>query len=128
MQFLSVAAASSGLATLSNYFFIVGAGLLIAMTLAYLWYTIGSDRLANKIEVAQAQRRSQARKASQAASAAVATEGGVSTLVKDDVVMREQADGEKPIALNRGIITVGRAGTVLGWFTVFMLFMRSEER
>jgi cytochrome c-type biogenesis protein CcsB len=126
MQFLSVAAASSGLtglATLSNYFFIAGAGLLIAMTLAYLWYTIGAARLASHIEVAQAQRRSQARKASKTAPVAVAAEGGISTLVKDDVVMREQADGEKPIALNRGIITVGRAGTALGWFTVFMLFM-----
>ncbi len=123
MEISSLAAASSGLATLSNYFFIAGAGLLIAMTLAYLWYTIGSARLANKIEVAQAQRRSLGRKASKAASMAVATEGGVTTLVKDDVVMREQADGEKPIALNRGIITVGRAGTVLGWFTIFMLFM-----
>ncbi len=126
MEFSSVAAASSGLsglATLSNYFFIAGAGLLIAMTLAYLWYTIGSARLANKIAVARSQGRSQARKAGKAAPVAVATEGGVTTLVKDDVVMREQADGEEPIALNRGIITVGRAATALGWFTVFMLFM-----
>src|ERR1700726_3750616 len=109
MEFSSVAAASSGLtglATLSNYFFIAGAGLLIAMTLAYLGYTIGSARLANKIEGWQG--HSQARKANKAASVAVAAEGGVTTLVKDDVVMREQADGEKPIALNRGIITVGR--------------------
>jgi cytochrome c-type biogenesis protein CcsB len=126
MEISSIAAAASGLtglATLSNYFFIAGAGLLIAMTLAYLWYTIGSARLANKIEVAQAQRRSQARNASKTASVAVAAEGGVSTLVKDDVVKREQADGEEPIALNRGLITVGRAGTALGWFTVFMLFV-----
>jgi cytochrome c-type biogenesis protein CcsB len=126
MEFSSIAAVSSGLtglATLSNYFFIAGAGLLIAMTLAYLWYTIGSARLANKIEAAQTQRRSLGRKASKAAPVAVAAEGGVSTLVKDDVVMREQVDGEKPIALNRGIISVGRAGTALGWFTVFMLFM-----
>ena len=93
------------------------------MTLAYLWYTIGSARLANKIELAQARRRSQARKASKAASVAVAAEGGVTTLVKDDVVWREQDDGEKPIALDRTIITVGRAATILGWGTALMLFV-----
>ena len=126
MEILSITATSSGLsgmASLSFYFFIAGAGLLVAMTLAYLWYTVGSARLANKIELTEARRRSQARKASKAASVAVSAEGGVGTLVKDDVVMREQADGERPIALNRGIIIVGRAGTVLGWFTVFMLFI-----
>src|SRR5579872_6215896 len=103
MEFASVTAASPGLAALSNYFFIAGAGLLVVMTLAYLWYTIGSARLANKIEAAQARTRSQARKASKAASVAVAAEGGVTTLVKDDVVMREQDDGERPIALDRTI-------------------------
>src|ERR1700688_3964047 len=84
MEFSSVAAASSGLTglvTLSNYFFIAGAGLLIAMTLAYLWYTIGSARLASHIEVAQAQRRNQASKTSKTASVAGAAEGGVTTLV-----------------------------------------------
>jgi cytochrome c-type biogenesis protein CcsB len=123
MEFSSVAAASSGstgLATLSNYFFIAGAGLLVAMTLACLWYTVGSARLAKKVAVARAQRRSQARKAAQVAAA---VEGGVTTLVKDDVVMREQVDGEEPIALDRGTITVGRAATALGWFTVCMLFI-----
>jgi len=123
MEFSLVTAASSGLAALSNYFFIAGAGLLVAMTLAYLWYTIGSARLANKIELAQARSRGQARKASKAASVAVAAEGGVTTLVKDDVVMREQDDGEKPIALDRTIITVGRAATILGWATALMLFV-----
>ncbi len=123
MEFSSVTAASSGLASLSNYFFIAGAGLLVAMTLAYLWYTIGSARLANKIELAQARTRSQARKASKTASVAVAAEGGVTTLVKDDVVMREQDDGEKPIALDRTIINVGRAATILGWGTALMLFV-----
>ncbi len=127
MEFSSVTAALSGLAglaTLSNYFFITAAVLLVAMTLAYLWYTIGSARLANTVAVAQAQTRGQARKAGKAAAAAVGADGGVTTLVKEDnVVMREQADGEKPIALNRGIITVGRTATVLGWFTAFLLFV-----
>ncbi len=126
MEFSSVAAVPSGLtglATLSNYFFIAGAGLLVAMTLAYLWYTIGSVRLANKIAIARVQRSGQARKAGKAASVTVAAEGGVTTLVKDDVVMREQVDGEEPIALNRNTITVGRAATALGWLTVFMLFV-----
>jgi cytochrome c-type biogenesis protein CcsB len=111
------------MATVSFYFFIAGASLLVAMTLAYLWYTIGSARLANKIALAQARKRSQARKSSKAASVAAAAEGGVTTLVKDDVVMREQDDGEKPIALDRTIITVGRAATILGWATAVMLFV-----
>ncbi|HEU0000247.1 MAG TPA: c-type cytochrome biogenesis protein CcsB [Ktedonobacteraceae bacterium] len=128
MEFASVTATVtglSGLATVSNYFFIAACGLLVAMTLAYLWYAIGSARLANNIAVAEAKRRSQARKAkaSKAATVAVAAEGGVTTLVKDDVVMREQADGETPIALNRGIIMVGRAASTLGWFTAFLLFV-----
>src|SRR5713226_3874485 len=127
MEFSSVTTTLSGLAglaTISNYFFITAAVLLVAMTLAYLWYTIGSARLANTVAVAQAQTRGQARKAGKAAAAAVGADGGVTTLVKeDDVVMREQADGEKPIALNRGIITVGRTATVLGWFTAFLLFV-----
>src|SRR5690348_307050 len=126
MEFSSVTAASpgvSGMAALSFYFFIAGSGLLVAMTLAYLWYTVGSARLANKIELAQARRRSQARKVSKVASVAAATEGGVTTLVKDDVVMREQDDGEKPIALDRTIITVGHAASILGWGTAFMLFV-----
>ena len=106
MQFLSVAAASSsglaGLATMSNYFFIAAVCLLIVMTLVYLWYTIGSARLAKNVAVAQAkarsQKRSQASKAGKAAVAAAGDSGGVTTLVKSDVVMREQTDGEKPIA------------------------------
>src|SRR5579859_2408819 len=123
MEFSLVTATSQGLAALSNYFFIAGAGLLVVMTLAYLWYTIGSARLANKIAVAQARTRSQAREASKAAPVAVASEGGVTTLVKDNIVMREQDDGEKPIALDHTIITVGRAATMLGWGTVLMLFV-----
>lgn len=123
MELLSVTAVSPGLTALSNIFFIAGAGLLVAMTFAFLWYTVGSARLANKIEVAQARSRSQARKASKAASIAVAAEGGVTTLVKDDVVMREQDDGEKPIALDGRIIGVGRVATILGWGTVLMLFV-----
>jgi len=43
--------------------------------------------------------------------------------VRSDVVLHEQPDGEEPIALNRNLITIGRIGTTVGWFTVFMLFM-----
>jgi cytochrome c-type biogenesis protein CcsB len=124
MEFSSVTATLSGLtdlATLSNYFFVTAACLLVAMTLAYLGYTIGSARLAKNVAVEQAQKRSQTGKVSKAT--AVGGDGGVTTLVKNDVVMREQADGETPIALNRGIITIGRTGTALGWFTTFLLFM-----
>jgi cytochrome c-type biogenesis protein CcsB len=37
--------------------------------------------------------------------------------------MHEQSDGEKPIALNRSLIAIGRIGTTVGWFTVFVFFM-----
>ncbi|HVB76145.1 MAG TPA: c-type cytochrome biogenesis protein CcsB [Ktedonobacteraceae bacterium] len=122
MQLSSLTAAlSPGLAslpTLSNYFFIAASCSLVIMTLAYLWYTFGAARLANKLAVEQASSRRRV----QAGAAAVAVEGGgVTTLVKDDVVMREQADGEKPIALNRNIIAIGRTGTALGWLTVLLL-------
>src|SRR5438445_13025927 len=42
---------------------------------------------------------------------------------KSEVLRHKQANGENPIALNRGIISIGRIGTTVGWFTVFMLFM-----
>ncbi|HLX58108.1 MAG TPA: c-type cytochrome biogenesis protein CcsB [Ktedonobacteraceae bacterium] len=111
---------------MSDYFFVAAACLLVVMTLAYLWYTISSARLAKNLAVAQvlaqSQRRGQASKA-KVAAAVVGESGGVTTLAKSDVVMHEQADGEKPIALNRGIILIGRTGTIFGWLTVFMLGM-----
>jgi cytochrome c-type biogenesis protein CcsB len=119
--------ALAGLGVMSNYFFSAAAVMLVVMTLVYLWYTIGSARLAKQVEAERALARSsqakQAGKAARAAAAAGADDGNVGTLVKTDVVLHEQADGERPIALNRSLIGVGRIGTVVGWFTVFMLFM-----
>ena len=125
MQLLSLTASSelTGLALMSKYFFTAALCMLIVMALSYLWYTIGSVRLANQLAVERG--RSQSRsKAGKASKSRVANDGrGVSTLVRSDIVLREQPDGEKPIALNRGLITIGRIGTSLGWFVVFMLFM-----
>ena len=125
MQLLSLTASSeqTGLALMSKYFFTAALCMLIVMALAYLWYTIGSVRLANQLAVERG--RSQSRgKASKASKSRVANDGGgVSTLVRSDIVLHEQPDGEKPIALNRSLITIGRIGTTLGWFVVFMLFM-----
>lgn len=125
MQFLSLTASSdlTGLALMSKYFFTAALCMLIVMTLAYLWYTIGSVHLANQLAVERV--RSQSRgKGSKASKSKVASDGGgVSTLMRSDVVLHEQPDGEKPIALNRNLITIGRIGTTLGWFVVFMLFM-----
>lgn len=120
---------------MSNYFFSTSLCMLLAMTLIYLWYTIGSARLANKLaaeEQAQSIQSSRAKAASKtgkaaktvgAAGADAGQSGGVGTLVKSDVVLHEQVDGERPFALNRGLINVGRLGTLVGWFTVIMLFM-----
>jgi cytochrome c-type biogenesis protein CcsB len=99
--------------------------MLIVMTLAYLWYTVGSARLAKQLAVERA--RSQSRSKTSKNKAA-GEGGGVTTLVRSDVVLHEQPDGEKPIALNRNLITIGRIGTTLGWFAVFMLFMSQVFR
>ncbi|HEX6479383.1 MAG TPA: c-type cytochrome biogenesis protein CcsB [Ktedonobacteraceae bacterium] len=106
------------LGTLSNYLFTSAAVMLIVMTLAYLWYTLGSARFAKKLAVERVQARSRGK----AVKAAIAG-GGVTTLVRNDVVLHEQPDGEQPIALNRGLIAIGRIGTVVGWMAVFMLFL-----
>jgi len=64
MQFSSVTAspAVSGLATMSNYFFTTAVCMLVVMTLAYLWYTIGSVRLSQRVAVERARSRSLAQK------------------------------------------------------------------
>jgi cytochrome c-type biogenesis protein CcsB len=125
MQILSLTASSdlTGLALMSKYFFTAALCMLIVMTLTYLWYTIGSVRLAKHLteESALSQSRNKTSKASKRNIAN--NGGGVSTLVYSDIVLHEQPDGEKPIALNRNLITIGRIGTTLGWFVVFMLFM-----
>jgi cytochrome c-type biogenesis protein CcsB len=106
------------LGTLSNYLFTSAVVMLIVMTLAYLWYTLGAARFAKELAV----ERVQARRRSKATKAAIAG-GGVTTLVRNDVVLHEQPDGEQPIALNRGLIAIGRIGTAVGWMCVFMLFL-----
>jgi cytochrome c-type biogenesis protein CcsB len=123
MQFLSLTASSdlTGLALMSKYFFTAALSMLIVMTLAYLWYTVGTVRLANQLAMEHV--RSQSRGKTSKTSKAANDNGGVTTLVRSDVVLHEQPDGEKPIALNRNLITIGRIGTLLGWFVVFMLFM-----
>jgi cytochrome c-type biogenesis protein CcsB len=106
------------LGSLSNYLFTSAVVMLIVMTLAYLWYTLGSARFSKQLAV----ERVQAKSRSKAPKAAIAG-GGVTTLVRNDVVLHEQPDGEQPIALNRGLIAIGRIGTVVGWMCVFMLFL-----
>lgn len=124
MQLLSITAVSPGiqeLGSLSSYLFTSALVMLVVMTLAYLWYTLGTARFAKQLAVegVRAKSRTNAGKVSKAALAG----GGVTTLVRNDVVLHEQPDGEQPIALNRGLIAIGRIGTIVGWMTVFMLFL-----
>ena len=123
MRLLSVTASPdlSGFVVMSKYFFTAGLCMLIVMTLAYLWYTVGSARLAKQLAVERA--RSQDRSKASKSKAVADAGGGVTTLVRSNVVLHEQPDGEKPIALNSSLVAIGRIGTTLGWFTVFMLFM-----
>jgi cytochrome c-type biogenesis protein CcsB len=125
MQLLFITATISPgtqeLGSLSNYLFTSAVVMLVVMTLAYLWYTLGAARFAKELAVERVQARSRG-KASKAGKAAIAG-GGVTTLVRSDVVLHEQPDGEQPIALNRGLIAIGRIGTIVGWMTVFMLFL-----
>lgn len=125
MQFLSVtdSAGLSALATMSKYFFTVAVCMLVVMTLVYLWYTVGSARLAKQLSVEQVRSQSRSKGSKTGKSTAAGVGGSVTTLVRDDVVVHEQPDGERPIALNRNLIAIGRVGTILGWFIVFMLFM-----
>ncbi len=125
MQLLSLTASAdlTGLALMSKYFFTAALCMLIVMTLAYLWYTIGTVRLAKQVAEERAQSRSRTKTSKASKSNVTNDGGGVTTIVLSDVVLHEQPDGEKPIALNRNLITIGRIGTTLGWFVVFMLFM-----
>ena len=122
MQLLFMMATTSPgiqeLGSLSNYLFASAVVMLIVMTLAYLWYTVGSARFAKELAVERVQARSRGK----ATGAAIAG-GGVTTLVRNDIVLHEQPDGEQPIALNRSLIAIGRIGTVVGWMCVFMLFL-----
>src|SRR5436305_7332491 len=125
MQFLSFTIAPSsmdGLATMSKYFFSGGLCTAVVMTLIYLWYTIGSARLARRLALAE-QKSSTVASTQKAASHAKLGdgEGSVATLTRSDIVLHEQPDGEKPIPLNLSLLAIGRMGTTVGWLTVLLL-------
>lgn len=112
---VAVAALPSGLTAVSQYAIVAGMGLVVAMMLIYLWYTIGLARLAKKLE---AERAASRRKSKVSKSSAAEENGGVATLVRSEVILHEQPDGEEPIALSRGLIMLGRTASVLGWLAV----------
>lgn len=124
MQLSSIAATatSGGLAAFSQTSLLLGMGLIVVMTLAYLSYTIGSARLAKKVARERAVSRKSA-KAGKSSQAAAISGGGVATLTRSEVVLHEEPDGEQPIALSRGLITLGRAGAILGWLAVVALVL-----
>src|SRR3989442_7800218 len=126
--FLTASADLTGFALMSKYFFTAALCMLIVMTLAYLWYTIGSVRLAKQLAEESKQSQSQSKTSKSSKNNVANDGGGITTLVRSDVVLHEQPDGEKPIALNRHLITIGRIGTTLGWFAAFMLFMSQVFR
>ena len=118
---IAVAAASSGLPGISQGLLYAGMGLVVVMTLAYLSYTIGTVRLAQNVasELAAQRRSAKASKSKQVAKES----SSVATLARPDVILHEQPDGEEPIALNRGLLALGRAGTLLGWLAVLALLV-----
>src|SRR5258707_13037713 len=101
MRLLSVTASPdlSGFAVMSKYFFTAGLCMLIVMTLAYLWYTVGSARLAKQLAVERA--RSQGRSKASKSKAVAAAGGGVTTVVRTDVGLREQPDRAKAVTRNQ---------------------------
>src|SRR5258708_27014679 len=118
LLFLAATSTSGGLAALSQVSLVAGITLVVVMALAYLAYTLGSVSLAKRL-LGERVATNQTSKASQ-----VAAEGGnVATLVRNDVILHEQPDGEEPIALNRGLVLLGRLGSLLGCLTVFALFL-----
>lgn len=114
MHLSSLAATSGGLAVFSEYSIIVGMGLIALMALVYLGYTLGSVRLSKRL----ASERLVKRKASKVAEE---QGGGVATLVRSEIILREQPDGEQPIALNRALVRVGWIGSSAGWLAVVAL-------
>ncbi|MBA2285202.1 MAG: c-type cytochrome biogenesis protein CcsB [Ktedonobacteraceae bacterium] len=132
MEFLFITGGTStalqGLATLSKYLFTAGLCMIVVMTLAYLWYTIGSARLAGQVASERRRGQSRAKAGKGGKVAADGANGGVATLVRSDVVLNEQPDGETPIALNQGLIAIGRVGTTIGWFAVAMLLLSQVLR
>ncbi|MBX5448544.1 c-type cytochrome biogenesis protein CcsB [Thermogemmatispora sp.] len=129
----SETAALQGLATLSKYLFTTGLCMIGVMTVAYLWYTIGTARLAKQVTRQVQRQRSKDQRVAQsakqtAAVAAVDGEGSVATLVRQEVILNEQPDGEKPIPLSRSLIAVGRIGTTVGWFAALTLVLSQGLR
>lgn len=120
MYLSSIAATAlpGGLAALSQDLLIAGSGLIAVMTLAYLAYTAGSVRLARQAVTAHAPGRTGAR-AGRSASAG----GSVAVATPPELILHDQPDGEQPIALNRTLIRLGRAGSLLGWLAVLSLFL-----
>ncbi|HEY1353846.1 MAG TPA: c-type cytochrome biogenesis protein CcsB [Ktedonobacteraceae bacterium] len=120
MYLLSIAAATppGGLAALSQDLLIAGSGLIVIMTLAYLWYTAGSVRLARRVAAERAASRKSAR-----ADKAAGASGGVAILARPEIILPEQPDGEQAIALSRMLLLLGRAGSLLGWLAVLVLFV-----
>lgn len=119
---IAATAASGGLAAISQSLLFTGMGFVFVMTLAYLAYTIGSAQLAKRIATERAASRKSAR-ASKSGQAAVNASGGVATLTRSEVILHEQPDGEEPIALNRILLNVGRAGSILGWLAVLVFLV-----
>ena len=125
---IAAAATSSGLPAISQGLLYAGMGLIVVMTLAYLSYTIGSARLAQRIASERmAQRRSAKVKAGKSNQTA-GESSNVATLARTDVILHEQPDGEEPIALNRGLLTLGRGATILGWLAVLALLVGLTAR
>ncbi|HEY0755058.1 MAG TPA: c-type cytochrome biogenesis protein CcsB [Ktedonobacteraceae bacterium] len=119
MHFSSITAAtaSSGLPAISQGLLYAGMCLIILMTVVYCSYTIGTARLARKVELEPVVSRESA--GAQAAQSG--EDSSVATLTRADVILHEQPDGEEPIALNRGLLLLGRGGTLLGWLAVVAL-------
>lgn len=115
-SFLAAIAASGGLAAISQDFLMAGMGLIAVMSLTYLCYTVGSARLAGKLAVERAVNRKNAK--ANKSNQAMSEGGGVATLVRSEVILHEQPDGEQPIALNRSLIIIGRVGSTIGWLAV----------
>lgn len=118
MHLLSIAATATpgSFTIISQDALTVGMGLVFIMTLAYLTYTLGSARLAQKLEVERATSRRKSKASKNSARAG--ENGSVATLVRSEVILNEQPDGEEPIALSRGLVTIGRIASLLGWLAI----------
>lgn len=130
MYLSSIAATTtwSGLPALSQGLLYAGMGLIVLMTLAYLAYTVGAARLARKVASERAVSRRSAKARTGQSKQAASSDGGVATLTRTDVILHEQADGEEPIALSRGLLVLGRGGSLLGWLAVLALLVGLTAR